>query len=399
MILFDFIKAAIQESLSKDVERFELAQDFYTFILKTLKNNVKLVRPGDTNTLLVGEDYELLVEFVEDIMIRVIMDFNRIPSTLKSQFVGKYVDDQIVKVGTVDIMILPRRTERDKMRGGFYTEPQFIKATNQLNTGITVLVNEDDLPKSSDHYDVKISTIFNIFHKNKSTIMHELAHMFDDISLMGTKKFRSKDVRNSIDKDGNHYGKKYYNSGIEVNARWASVIASLSNFQYSDYDNTDNDAFEDFILPMAKKEIHFDKLSLPKQKKFILRLWEFFKSGPYPLPEKFVETEARELNEIYIDYLRRLSDRRSYPRSEYSKQDIINHADWYQYYYDILRENRYLYDDNVNMSHMNDLTNCKTLLFLNKYFSDENSKKIINRAKELHVPYYEKFVKEVSASF
>ena len=398
--IYEFVKTVIRESLSKDIERFELAQDLYSFILQTLHGDVKLARPGDTNMFYVGENRELLVEFVEDVMFRVIMDFNQIPGSLKSQFVGKYVDDQIVKVGTVDIMILPKgneRPEREKNWRGFYTQPQFIKATNQLNTGITVLVNKDDLPKSNDHYDAKISTIFNIFHTQKSTIIHEFAHMFDDISLMGTKKFRNKNTIKMQGPDGSEGKKGYYNSGIEVNARWAEVISSLRNFQYSDYDRNDDYVFTEYILPIAKTEIVFDKLSPPKKRKFILRLWEFFKSGPYPLPEKFIDMEAQALNEIYISYLKNLSNPREYPRSEYSKEDIINHAEWYQYYYDFLKERREFLGDNISMSRLNNLTNSGRLYHINSHYSDENSKKIIDRAKSLSIPHYKEFLLSINA--
>jgi hypothetical protein len=204
--------------------------------------------------------------------------------------------------------------------------------------------------------------------------------MVDDLHLMGSEKFR-RTTNFNIDpeKGGAKIDKKYWNLGLEVNARWSQVIDILGGVQYTDYDPNDSSQFN-WWLYRARHKMHLDTLAPAKQRKFIGRLWEFFKSGPYPVPAHDLEESAEDIVEGYKKHLDGLLG----DSGGRSRSDVQRLGTFAGYFESVLQDK--LKDGKVEIEGT-----------WNSY-STENSKRILQRARDMAKPVEAEFEKKIAAA-
>lgn len=379
-------KSFIKESLTKDIERYQLATDLYNFIFERVS---KVTKSGVGDY--VYEYYETSIDIITEpgdngkitwLGNQVVVGFMNLPKHIQELFFGKELpkekqnedeEEPVAKVASGVLIINLLSYTSEEGVGGLYTMPKLNKS-GHFKPEIWVYGCKISSLKS-----IKKETL-EILKAKKGTIIHEIAHLIDDISLMGHKSFRHKTEKSEEEKE-KYFKKGYYNIGLEINARWVEILNWLNGRQYSDYKNPDNDMAErfEYWLGFAKRIMHFSKMAPAKQRKFISRLYEFYENGPYKAPDNIIDFEVKRLVDQHKKYMDSVL--------LYAEMDKITYREFY---------NRLWWsEDNV---YTEELGKNKVIM---RYFyplgrspypySPENSKIIVNKAEDILMPLIEKF--------
>lgn len=379
-------KSFIKESLTKDVERYQLASELFDIIIENVKSAKKQA----------GSDYTFDSEIVTVMPMldkskektvwegnKLFVGFYSLPEHLKKLFIGVELpkekqegeeQEQVSKVkrGYLTIMLVPDSDEFGA--NGVYSMPK-LNHRDEFKPEIWIF----NCTGYSSLRTIKNDTA-EILKAKKNTVIHEIAHLIDDAGLMGYKSFRHKTEKSEEEKE-KYFKKGYYNVGLEVNARWVEILNWLNGRQYSDYKNPDNDMAErfEYWLGYAKRLMLFNKMSLPKQRKFVSRFYEFYENGPYKAPDSIIDFEVKRLVDQHKKYMDSVL--------LYAEMDKITYREFY---------NRLWWsEDNV---YTEELGKNKVIM---RYFyplgrspypySPENSKIIVNKAEDILMPLIEKF--------
>lgn len=369
----NFISLVLQESLKKDIERHELARQIYAFVFKGLED-LQEVNP---------EEY--FVTRGESPKLEVYLNPQKAGAAQIFATVNTLSEDvkTAMQLASPPILYInfsiKERTPEDKesmMTGGTYA------FTIDKTAKINVYCNKEELSfKGNATNEQKVSeTLRRIFSSRKNTIVHEVAHMLDDISLVGAQTFRRQGIYNVSPETGTvKIDKRYFDASTEVNARWVEVIDEIDPLQYSDYDPEDKWKFDAWLFN-AKQTVQFDRMSPAKQRKFIGRLWDFYTSGPYQLPANRVEEAAQEIFKDFKDYVKRLLSPDRYPPNQNTRSSME--------YLGTLQG----YMENAMEGYSWGKLQIRDTFRV--HYTEENTKKIINRVKVLVKPVEEEFKRE-----
>jgi hypothetical protein len=362
--LQQFISLVINESLKKDIERQDIAKQIYRVFLKQIEGSTPrgsyhvLDSGKKSGPYLSSSDYGLVVSIApEEESALILLSIDTLPGEIR---------DLLSK--SISTITITMREPEKVTRSGVY------KYTVDNSAIIDVEFSKGALAIAGKDIKEQKQRILLVFKERRATIIHEIAHMLDDLHLMGTEKFRGS-VKYNIDPETRDVvpDKRYYNLGLEVNARWVEVIEALGNRPWENYYPEEDWVFDSW-LHLTKPVIQFDKLAPAKQRKFIGRLWDFFKSGPHPIPNSEVEEMAQVVVKEYAEYADRMLDMRNYPPREYTRS---------------------------TMQYLGTFQGClENFLGYEKEWkeieelSQENSKKIKHRVRELAKPIEQKFERD-----
>ena len=377
----NFISLVLQESLKKDVERHELARQIYAHTLRGLRDLRKMKMSGGLyyeNPEGGGQSGEMapVGAYLDAHSAEVYVKIKDLPGDLPAALVLPNSPLNFI------VFSMKIRTPEDKAStsaSGLYHH-----ATSQAAV-ITVYGEASELDLRAIAEDEKeiSEKLSGFFARNKSIIIHETAHMLDDLSLIGTEKFRREGIYNIDPETGiSKSDKRYYDAAPEVNARWVEVISEIDPLQYSDYDPEDEWKFYAWLFN-AKQTIGFSKMSPAKQRKFINRFWDFYKGGPYPMPANRIEDVAQQVFKDFKDYTKRLLSPYEHPPSEYSSRTMEYLGTWQGYVENSMEGYKW---DRLMIQEPDS--------FRREYYTTENTKKIMDRAEALAKPVEEEFKRE-----
>lgn len=311
-------KSNLQESLKKDIERYKIASAIYDWCIKCIedypKSPLDIISSGDGNLHMIW--FQIMKNY-----------YNEFDS----------VKQYFRNIGVSQLMISLRdRSSTNSTAGASYA------GQNSEHNTDTIYITVNCTLDSS--YSAE-QDILNVFLAKKTSFIHEFAHMIDDVVLIGPELFRNtnKIYNVNVGEDGQViYDKKYFNQGLELNARWSEVLHELasSGLPYRPYYREDTEHFEYDWLPLAKKAIRFNELSLQKQRKFINKLFDYFLKGPYLPPERQIKKEGEKLAYEYKDFLRQLSSQYNYSFKEYTYNSLVYMADFDYWYENIYSDDR-----------------------------------------------------------
>lgn len=183
----------------------------------------------------------------------------------------------------------------------FYLQIDFIEGTHNASAGtsqqeIMVAGNKQKLCNIDIGYNYKFGMeqesldrlILKIIKQTSDSFIHELTHILD-LHFTKLKNFKISKIYHYRDNP-----KQYYESGIELNARWAELLEDLNYFLYTNYDKS-QDAYYKFFH-RASKTLYITELTAKKQKKIEKKIKELFFNGPYLIPKHIANQLADELD-------------------------------------------------------------------------------------------------------
>jgi hypothetical protein len=297
----------IDESLAKDVERYDLVLELYDHIVEEVSSAKKAY----------GTDYsyDSYGAWIEPILKKSKEDGNLYWHGVKLRVSTRQFPEHLKRLFKTT---LPKKDgEEVNIEGGHFTI-NFLSSDEGFGGEYIPPFSTDDKGKlEADIYVYNCNDFKNIKNLKKellvtsqnkrNIVLHELSHMIDDLSLLGHKTFRKAfGDRKSEEEIEKYHNKGYYNIGIELNAKWSEVFDMMKGIIYSDYKEPESyykATFEQW-LQYLKPKMFFDKMSLPKQRKFITRLYEYYENGPYKAPDRVINFEVDRIVDSYMNSIK-----------------------------------------------------------------------------------------------
>lgn len=155
--------------------------------------------------------------------------------------------------------------------------------------------------------------LLQIISKTKHTLIHELTHILD-IHFTKLKNYKPHKL---YDPDDNR--KQYFESGLELNARWTAFLESLDYFLYTNYDKSQEDYNKFFVI--AGKKLRISELIAKKQEKLEKKIKELFFNGPYTIPKHAAKELAEQIDDSY--YWNGLMGQKIYDTLTKENQNIV----------------------------------------------------------------------------
>lgn len=287
------LKQIIRESLKSDVRRHEIARKFYNYVLDGVKSARRgTLSAAEGRTLFYTPGKEIVMSARDD-DVRIFIDVSKMPEEMSAE-----LNPQGPDPAPLENVAIYLHADTGGAGGRYHPSPR-----TRAERLIEIYVEKGVLQLSGLSSFEQHAIVMHQLTLKRTTLIHEIAHMFDELALMGSKAFnvsspspwRGKKIEQDLkSKDNAAAWKRYYKLGYEVNARWVQVLDELDPLPYTGYDPKDDRKFNEW-LDRAKKEIRFENLPVAKQRKFVGKLWDLFKSGPHELPHQRVEEEAQRL--------------------------------------------------------------------------------------------------------
>lgn len=285
------ILSKLSENVQRDVKRHQLSQELYEYIMSRIAND--------------DVEFDHLERESGDVKSL----FWDVPA-LSFTLYAKPIDTRIR---------IELNSSKQKSHSGMY----FWHGTPIIEITDCYIQSADDA----------ITNCLRMFPVKKSTIIHELSHMLDDLLLV--KNFRDPKMY-GVNRDNQtgkiQYDRKYFNMGLELNARWSQVIEDLTINEFLYMEKTDY-AFEERWLPISKLVFRYSELTPQKKRNFISKLYELYDNSPYPLPSDKSLEYAKTIAKNYRDFINDLTSNRMYPRDEFNKSQLLSYLD-FDYYID-----------------------------------------------------------------
>lgn len=152
-----------------------------------------------------------------------------------------------------------------------------------------------------------------IISNKKQTLLHELTHILD-IHFTKLKNYKQHKVYHP---DNNR--KQYFESGLELNARWTAFLENLDYFLYTNYDKLQKDYKHFFVI--AGNKLRISELTVKKQEKLKKKIKELFFNGPYTIPQHAAKELAEQIDDSY--YVNHIKGKRIYHRLTKENQKIV----------------------------------------------------------------------------